>query len=168
MQKNNSRVWFITGCSSGFGRQIAEAALAQGDRVIVTARNINLISDLEQKYPETAKCYYLDVTDNVSIHNSVKSGLEAFGCIDVLVNNAGYMLIGTIEEASEQQIRDQFNTNFFGLLNVSRAVIPIMRKQASGHIINFSSVSGRTGTARLGFYQASKHAIEGVSESLVL
>lgn len=164
--QTSSRVWLITGSSTGFGRALAEAALAQGDRVIATARNPSKIQDLEQQYPQTAKAVRLDVTDLSTIQMAVQSGLETFGRIDVLVNNAGYGLMGAIEEVSDQQIRDQFETNFFGLLNVTRAVIPIFRKQNSGHIVNISSIAGRLTSPMLGLYCASKFAVEGLSETL--
>jgi NADP-dependent 3-hydroxy acid dehydrogenase YdfG len=164
--QTSSRVWLITGSSTGFGRALAEAVLAEGDRVIVTARNLNKIQDLAQQYPQTAKAVCLDVTDPVSIQTAVQNGLEAFDRIDVLVNNAGYGLMGAIEEVSDQQIRDQFETNFFGLLNVTRAVIPIFRKQNSGHIVNISSIAGRLTSPVLGLYCASKFAVEGLSETL--
>lgn len=161
-----SRVWLITGSSTGFGRALAEAALAQGDRVIATARNVSKIQDLEHQYPQTAKAICLDVTDRATIQTAVQSGSAAFGRIDVLVNNAGYGLMGAVEEVSEQQIRDQFETNFFGLLNVTRAVIPMFKKQASGHILNLSSAGGRATVPTLGLYHASKFAVEGLSETL--
>jgi NAD(P)-dependent dehydrogenase (short-subunit alcohol dehydrogenase family) len=113
--QHSSRVWLITGSSTGFGRALAEAALAQGDRVIATARDVSKIQALEQQYPQTAKAVRLDVTDQATIQTAVQSGWAAFGSIDVLVNNAGYGLMGAIEEVSDQQIRDQFETNFFGL-----------------------------------------------------
>lgn len=164
--QTSSRVWLITGSSTGLGRSLAEAVLAEGDRVIVTARNLNKIQDLEQQYPQTAKAVYLDVTNPETIQTAVQSGLETFGTIDVLVNNAGYGLMGAIEEVSDQQIRDQFETNFFGLLNVTRAVIPIFRKQNSGHIVNIASIAGRLTSPVLGLYCASKFAVEGLSETL--
>jgi NAD(P)-dependent dehydrogenase (short-subunit alcohol dehydrogenase family) len=160
------RVWFITGCSTGFGRHLAEASLAQGDRVIVTARKVEQIHDLEIKYPETAKAVRLDVTDKENIHEAVRIGLKTFGRIDVLVNNAGYGLNGAVEELTDQQIRDQFETNFFGLLNVTREVIPLLRKQGSGNIINVSSIGGRYTFPTMALYHASKFAVEGLSESL--
>lgn len=164
--KESSRVWLITGTSTGFGRALAQAALAQGDRVIATARNVSQIQDLEQKYSQTAKAFRLDVTDQASIQSALQSGLEVFGRIDVLVNNAGYPLLGAIEEVSDRQIRDQFETNVFGLLNVTRAVIPTLKKQGSGHILNFSSLGGRVTVPAMGIYHASKFAVEGLSESL--
>jgi NAD(P)-dependent dehydrogenase (short-subunit alcohol dehydrogenase family) len=145
---------------------LAQAALAQGDRVIATARNVSKIQDFEEKYPKTASSVYLDVTDQTSIQTAVQSGLEVFGRIDVLVNNAGYGLLGAVEEVSDQQIRDQFETNVFGLLNVTRAVIPTLRKQGSGHILNISSMGGRLTVPTMGLYHASKFAVEGLSESL--
>ncbi|HEY9623948.1 MAG TPA: oxidoreductase [Crinalium sp.] len=164
--QKTSRVWLITGSSTGFGRALAKAALAQGDRVIATARKVSQIQDLEQKYPQTAKTVRLDVTDQASIQMAVQKGLEAFGRIDVLVNNAGYPLLGAIEEVSDQQIRDQFETNFFGLLHVTRAVIPILKQQGTGHILNLSSLGGRLTVPAMGLYHASKFAVEGLSESL--
>jgi NAD(P)-dependent dehydrogenase (short-subunit alcohol dehydrogenase family) len=164
--QQSSRVWLITGSSTGFGRALAAAALAQGDRVIATARQVSQIQALEQQYPQTAKAVRLDVTDPASIQTAVQSGLEAFERIDVLVNNAGYGLMGAIEEVRDRQIRDQFETNVFGLLNVTRAAIPILRKQGSGHILNVSSVGGRVAFPTMGMYHASKFAVEGLSETL--
>ncbi|MBW4442039.1 MAG: SDR family NAD(P)-dependent oxidoreductase [Plectolyngbya sp. WJT66-NPBG17] len=165
-RQKSSRVWFITGSSAGFGRALAEAALIQGDRVIATARDVSKIQDLEDQYPQAAKAVRLDVTEQATIQASVQSGLAAFSRIDVLVNNAGYGLMGAVEEVSDQQIRDQFETNFFGLLNVTRAVIPIFKKQGSGHIVNLSSAGGRVTLPVLGLYHASKFAVEGLSETL--
>lgn len=159
-------VWLVTGSSTGFGRDLVEAALAQGDRVIVTARDISKVQDLEHQYPQTAKAVRLDVTDPATIQTAVQIGLAAFNRIDVLVNNAGYGLMGAVEEVSNQQIRNQFETNFFGLLNVTRAVIPIFKQQNSGHILNLSSAGGRVTLPMLGLYHASKFAVEGLSETL--
>ncbi|MEP0888826.1 SDR family NAD(P)-dependent oxidoreductase [Leptolyngbya sp. FACHB-16] len=119
--RKSSLVWLITGSSTGFGRALAEAALAQDDHVIVTARDISKIQDLEHQYPQTAKVVRLDVTDQATIQSAVQIGLAAFNRIDVLVNNAGYGLMGAVEEVSDEQIRNQLETNFFGLLNVTRA-----------------------------------------------
>lgn len=165
-RQESSRVWLITGSSTGFGRALAEAALAQGDRVIATARHVSKLEDLENNYPQTAKAVRLDVTDRATIQTAVQTGLAAFGRIDVLVNNAGRGLMGAIEEVSDQQIRDQFETNVFGLLNVTRAVIPTLRKQGSGHILNLASRGGRSPVPALGLYDASKSTVEGLSESL--
>ncbi|MBD2524695.1 SDR family NAD(P)-dependent oxidoreductase [Nostoc sp. FACHB-133] len=164
--QTSSRVWLITGSSTGFGRALAEAALAQGDCVIATARDVSKIQDLEQQYPQTGKAVRLDVTDPATIQTAVRSGLAAFTRIDVLVNNAGYGLMGAIEEVSDQQIRDQLETNFFGLLNVTRTVIPTFKKQGVGHILNISSIGGRKTFPTMGLYHASKFAVEGLSETL--
>jgi NAD(P)-dependent dehydrogenase (short-subunit alcohol dehydrogenase family) len=164
--QESSRVWLITGTSTGFGRALAQAALAQGDSVIATARNLSKIQDLEDNYPQTAKAIRLDVTDRATIQTAVQTGLAAFGRIDVLVNNAGYGLMGAVEEVSDQQIRDQFETNFFGLLNVTRTVIPTFKKQGFGHILNLSSAGGRITLPTMGLYHASKFAVEGLSETL--
>lgn len=163
---NSRRVWLITGCSTGFGRHLADAALAQGDCVIATARVATQIQDIEQKYPNTAKAVHLDVTDKESIDAAINVGLEAFGTIDVVVNNAGYGLRGALEEVSEQQIRDQFETNLFGVINVVRSILPVFRAKKAGHILNISSVGGRLTVPSLGLYHASKFALEGLSESL--
>lgn len=164
--KKRLRVWLITGCSTGFGRHLAEAALGQGDAVIVTARHTEQVEDLANTFPDSAVVSPLDVTDQTSIQKTINAGLEAFGRIDVVVNNAGYALMGAIEELSERQIRDQFETNFFGVLNVTRAILPTLRKQGSGHILNVSSVGGRLTVPSLGLYHASKFALEGLSEEL--
>jgi NAD(P)-dependent dehydrogenase (short-subunit alcohol dehydrogenase family) len=165
-KKKSPRVWLITGCSTGFGRHLAEAALSQGDCVIVTARDQKNIQDLEKKYPKSAKIARLDVTDQGSIHEAIANGLDVFGKIDVVVNNAGFAVMGAVEELSERQIRAQFETNFFGVLNVTRAVLPVLRKNGSGHILNVSSVGGRLTVPSLGLYHASKFALEGLSEGL--
>lgn len=166
MSQKTPRVWFITGCSTGFGRVIAEQALAQGDQVIATARKVDQIKDLEQKYRQTAKALTLDVTNKTAIEKAVQEGLKAFRRVDVLVNNAGYGLTGALEEVSDKEIRDQFETNVFGFLNVTRALLPTLRRQKSGHILNVSSLAGRIGMPLLGIYNGSKFALEGLSESM--
>jgi NAD(P)-dependent dehydrogenase (short-subunit alcohol dehydrogenase family) len=160
------RVWFITGCSSGFGRVLAEAALAHGDRVIATARRLDQIADLSQRYNERCYVLPLDVTLPRQVHNAVEEGVAVFGQIDVLVNNAGYGLLGAVEEVEEDEIRREFETNVFGLLSVTRAVLPHMREQRRGTILNLSSVGGFSGFAGWGIYSASKFAVEGLSEAL--
>ena len=164
MSKN--KVWFITGTSSGFGRILAEEVLAKGDRVVATARKPEVLQDLIEKYPDTARAVKLDVTNMEDAKNSVREAVKEFGRIDVLVNNAGYALVGAIEEASDEQIKQQFNTNVFGVLNVTREVLPILREQKTGHIVNISSVVGFTAMPSLGIYSASKFALEGLSEAL--
>jgi len=166
MSQKTPRVWLITGCSTGFGRVLAEQALAQGDKVIATARKVDQIKDLEQKYPQTARALTLDVTQKATIESAVQEGLKSFCRVDVLVNNAGYGLTGALEEVSDKEIRDQFETNVFGLLNVTRAVLPTLRQQRSGHILNISSLAGRIGMPLLGIYNGSKFALEGLSESM--
>ncbi len=165
-KKKNSRVWLITGCSTGFGRLLAKAALENGDRVLVTARNPHALNDIVSSYPKTAKSCRLDVRDKESIQGALDMALIEFGRIDVLVNNAGYGFTGAFEEMYDQQIREEFDTNFFGMLNVTRALLPTFRKQAAGHILNFSSVVGRMSFPTMGIYSATKFAIEGASEAL--
>ena len=161
-----SKVWFITGCSTGFGRLLAEAALNQGDQVLVTSRKLKNIEDIVKKYPTLAKAAHLDVTDTTSIKKALRVALKAFGRIDVLVNNAGFGFSGTFEEMSDKQIRKEFDTNYFGVLNVTRCLLPTLRKQGAGHILNFSSIVGRMSFPTMGTYCSSKFAIEGFSEAL--
>lgn len=163
-----SQVWFITGCSTGFGRRICEEALKKGDRVVVTAREIRDIEDLSHLYPLNAISMRLDVTDHRSIELAVNKACAAFGKIDILVNNAGYGVRGTFEEVPDQSVRKEFDTNFFGVLNVTRSILPVMRLQGGGKIFNLSSIVGRMAFPAMGIYSASKFAIEGFSEALSL
>ncbi|KAI9838166.1 MAG: hypothetical protein M1837_002628 [Sclerophora amabilis] len=159
-----SLVWLITGCSTGFGREIALAALNRGDKVIATARNVTKIESLG---PEGADILQLDVTSSLQTLNDVVAKAHGLhGRIDVLVNNAGYLLQGAIEEATPDETFNTFNTNVFGALNTTRAVLPYMRKQRSGVIGNISSVGGWGGGAGAGLYHANKWALSGASESL--
>jgi NAD(P)-dependent dehydrogenase (short-subunit alcohol dehydrogenase family) len=160
------RTWFITGASSGFGRLLAEEVLKAGDKAIVTARNIKKVIDLEQKYPGKAKAFTLDVTDYPQIVSVVAQSTASYGPIDVLVNNAGYGLIGAVEEVTEDEFMPMFNTNVFGLIRVTQTLLPHLRKQGSGHILNISSISGLIGTAGWGYYNCSKFAVEGLTEAL--
>ena len=160
------KTWFITGTSKGFGRVWAEAALAQGDQVVATARQVERIADLRDRYPETALSLALDVTDRGAVAEAVSAAIERFGRIDVVINNAGYGLFGAVEEASEDQARAQLETNVFGALWVTQAVLPIMRAQRSGHIIQISSIGGVVAFGGVGLYNASKWALEGFSEAL--
>ena len=162
----NKKVWFITGTSTGFGRELAAEVLAQGHKVIATARKPETVRDLEEKYPNQAKAVRLDVTKPEEVRAAIKSATDAFGRIDVVVNNAGYALVGAIEEATDEQIRRQFETNTFGAMDVMRAALPILREQKSGHILNVSSVVGLVAIPSLGYYSASKFALEAFSESL--
>lgn len=163
---SESKVWFITGTSSGFGRILAEEALAKGDKVVATARKPEVLQDLIEKYPETARAIKLDVTQEADAKNAIAEAVKEFGRVDVLVNNAGFALVGAVEEASDEQAKQQFDTNFFGVLNVTRAALPVLREQKSGHIVNISSLVGVVGLPLLGLYSASKFALEGVTESL--
>lgn len=162
----NGKVWFITGCSTGLGRDLAEVLLENGYRVVATARNIASLAKLVDDHPETVRTAELDVTDPAQVRSAVKYAIGEFGEIDVLVNNAGYGLISAIEEASDEQIRQQFETNFFGALDVTRAVIPHLRERGSGHIFNISSVAGFIASPSAGYYAATKFALEAISESL--
>lgn len=162
-----SKTIFITGASKGFGKIWAEAFLKRGDQVIATARNLDTLQDLVQQYGENVFPLQLDVNDRDAVFAAVNAGKEHFGKIDVLINNAGFGLFGAVEETTEQQARDQFETNFFGLLWVTQAIIPVMREQKSGHIIQVSSVLGVVTLPTLGIYNASKFAVEGLTESMV-
>ncbi len=166
--KNSSRVWFITGCSSGFGRLLAEEVLKAGDKVVATARNISTIADLEKKYPKTARAISLDVTHREQIATAVEQALDHFGHIDVLVNNAGYGLVAALEEATDEDIRREIDTNVYGVVNVTRALLPHLRARKSGHVINLSSIAGLIATPGLGYYNLTKFAVEGFSEALAL
>jgi NAD(P)-dependent dehydrogenase (short-subunit alcohol dehydrogenase family) len=161
-----SKVWFITGCSTGFGRHLAQEVLQNGERVAVTARNTGDVQDLVTKYPDTAVAIQLDVTKPEQVKTAVQQAMIAFNRIDVLVNNAGIGYFGAIEESEEAEIRRMFEINFFGLASVTNEVLPIMRAQRSGHIVNISSVGGLVAFPGVGFYNATKFAVTGYSEAL--
>ena len=165
-QTTNDKVWLITGCSSGFGRVLAEAAIEHGDRVVATARSVERLKDLAQRCGLRMLILPLDVTDQAQIGAVVEEAIRSFGRIDVLVNNAGYGLFGAVEELSLDEIRQQFDTNVFGLIAVTQAVLPHLRRQRSGHIVNMSSVAGVVVRAAGGVYAASKFAVEAISEAL--
>jgi NAD(P)-dependent dehydrogenase (short-subunit alcohol dehydrogenase family) len=165
-QSTATRVWLITGCSTGFGRAFAEAVLQHGDRLVATARRAEQIQDLEQRAPTRVQALPLDVTQPYEVQGVVQKTIATFGQIDVLVNNAGYGLLGAIEEISDSEMRRMFETNFFGALNMIKAVLPQMRTQRRGHIINISSIGGFRGSAGLGAYCGAKFALEGISEAL--
>lgn len=156
----------ITGASRGFGKLWAEAFLKRGDKVAATARNLSDLDDLVSVYGSSILPLKLDVTKREAVNQAVATIGKHFGSIDVLINNAGYGLFGTVEETTEQQARAQMETNFFGLLWVTQAVLPIMRTQKSGHIIQISSFLGLTTLPMLGVYNASKFAVEGLSETI--
>lgn len=157
---------FITGASRGFGKIWAEAFLKRGDKVTATARDISSLDDLVKQYGDNILSIQLDVNDRDADFAAVKRAKDHFGSIDVLINNAGYGLFGAVEETSEKEARDQMETNFFGLLWLTQAAIPVMREQGHGHIIQLSSVLGVATAPILGIYNASKFAVEGLSESL--
>jgi NAD(P)-dependent dehydrogenase (short-subunit alcohol dehydrogenase family) len=161
-----SKVWFITGTSKGFGRIWAEAALERGDRVVATARDAGTLTPLVDQYGDNVLALSLDVQDKAAIDAAVKQAHERFGRLDVVVNNAGYGLFGTIEEVTEQQARDQIETNLFGALWVTKAVLPILREQGSGHIIQVSTIGGVNAFPGIGMYHASKWGLEGFSQAL--
>lgn len=166
MQQTNNPVWFITGCSTGFGRELAKLILNRGWNAVVTARNIDQVKDITEGHKDNVLAIPLDVTNKEQVAAAVKQAEETFGKIDVLVNNAGYGYFTSIEEGEEEKIRAQFETNFFGLVNMVQAVLPGMRQQRKGHVINFSSIGGLVGFTSTGFYHATKFAVEGLSESL--
>jgi NAD(P)-dependent dehydrogenase (short-subunit alcohol dehydrogenase family) len=161
-----SKVYFITGCSTGFGRNLAMEALQQGNQVAVTSRNTDDVKDIVTQFPDAAVAIKLDVTNATEVAAAVKQAQERFGRIDVLVNNAGIGYFGAIEESEEAEYRRMFEINFFGLASVTNAVLPIMRAQRSGHIVNISSVGGLVAFPGVGFYNATKFAVTGYSESL--
>lgn len=167
MTSNDSKVWLITGSSTGFGRALAEAVLKTGYRLIATARKPEQLQELVDQYPTTVlKVVTLDVTNPEQIKIALQEAMTAFHRIDILVNNAGYGLIGALEEVSDEQIRRNFETNFFGAINMIRSILPIMRKQQSGHIINITAIAGFNNETGFSIYGATKFALEGVSESL--
>jgi NAD(P)-dependent dehydrogenase (short-subunit alcohol dehydrogenase family) len=161
-----SKVWLVTGSSRGFGRAIAEAVLAAGDKLVATARKPGQLADLVERYGDQVRAVALDVTDAEASRQAIAAAVDTFGRLDVLVNNAGYGDVGSIEDMSEDDFRAQIETNLFGVVNVTRAAIPVMRRQGVGHIIQFSSIGGRLGAPGLGAYQAAKWAVEGFSEVL--
>ncbi|MFI5696505.1 SDR family NAD(P)-dependent oxidoreductase [Kribbella sp. NPDC051586] len=164
MSPKNNKVWFVTGSSRGLGRHFVEAALSRGDRVAATARKS--LTELVGTYGDAVLPLELDVTDKAAVFGAVEQAKEHFGRLDVIVNNAGYGLSGAVEEYTEQQLRDQFETNFFGPVWVVQAALPYLREQGSGHIIQISSVAGLTGFLLGSGYCASKWALEGLSEAL--
>ncbi|MBA2678574.1 MAG: SDR family oxidoreductase [Ktedonobacteraceae bacterium] len=161
-----TKIWFITGTSKGFGRVWVEAALERGDKVVATARDLNSLQALNEKYGDNVLTLALDVTDKTAVDEAVKRAHDHFGRLDVIINNAGYGLFGTVEEISEQEARDQLETNLFGALWVTQAAIPYLREQGSGHIIQVSSIGGVNAFAYIGAYHASKWGLEGFSQAL--
>lgn len=164
--KQAGKVWFITGASTGFGREMAEQLLADGAKVVATARKPEQLSDLAAKYPETALVLPLDVTKDDAVQSAVEKTLAKFGHVDVLVNNAGYGTAGAVEEVSEAEYMPMYETNVFGLIRVTKALLPQFRERRSGHIVNLSSIGGLIGLPGWGLYNSTKFAVEGLSEAL--
>ncbi len=158
--------WLITGCSGGLGRQLAEAVLARGHRLVATARDVARLDGLARAWGDRVRVITLDVTDPHAAREAVDAAVEQFGRLDVLVNNAGYADLASIEDVTDESLRNQMDINFFGVCNVSRAALPVMRRQRSGHIMQISSVGGRVGGPGLAAYQAAKWAVGGFSEVL--
>src|SRR5271155_3287408 len=161
-----SKVWLITGAARGLGRSIAEAVLAAGDNLVATARDPVRLADLQKRYGDQVRTAVLDVTDATAAEAAVRVAVGGLGRLDVLVNNAGFGHVAPFEQTPEDDFRSQIDTNFYGVVNLTRAVLPIMRRQRGGHIINISSVGGRIGTPGLSAYQAAKWAVGGFTEVL--
>ncbi|MET0389620.1 MAG: oxidoreductase [Polyangiales bacterium] len=161
-----SKVWFITGASSGFGRALAEEVLARGDRIVAAVRKLDAVRDLVDRAPDRVHALQLDVTQSEQIAAAVRGAYERFGVIDVLVNNAGYTLLGALEETSEGELRSLMDTLFFGPALLTRAVLPQLRERGAGTIVQISSSAGIATWAGSAAYCAAKHALEGLSESL--
>ncbi len=160
------KTWLITGCSSGLGQSLAQAVAARGDRLVATARNPETLQELARQFPQTVRVSALDVTRPETARAAVALAQEAFGGLDVLVNNAGYGLIGAIEEVVPDEYRPMFEVNVFGLIEVTRAALPVLRQRHGGRIVNLSSGAGIAGAPGSGYYNASKFAVEGLSEAL--
>jgi len=163
---SEKKVWFITGCSTGFGRELAKYLLENDYRVAVTARNADKVQDLVEINKDNALGVALDVTNNAQVKEAVAQAEAHFGAIDVLVNNAGFGYFGAIEESDEREVRAMFETNFWGLAEMTRAVLPKMRERHSGSIVNVSSIGGFVGFPSVGYYNATKFAVNGFSEAL--
>ena len=168
MSQENPSTWFITGCATGFGRELTRVVLARGYRVAVTAPNLQQVEDLVAGHEDRALALRLDVTDSAQVAEAVRRAEEHFGGIDVLVNNAGIGYFAAVEESEEKEIHRILDINFFGLAKMTHAVLPGMRKRRRGHIINLSSIAGLAAFPSLGYYCASKFAVEGLSECLAM
>src|SRR5271169_709373 len=166
MPLQNSDVWFITGCSTGFGRELAKLVLDRGYRAVITARDTSKIRDLTAGHEGRALALKLDVTDKAEVAETVRYAESVFGSIDVLVNNAGFGYVGALEESDEDDVRAMVETNFFGLARMIHVVLPGMRRRRRGNIVNISSIGGLVGFPGVGYYNATKFAVEGLSESL--
>lgn len=159
-----AKIWLVTGSARGLGRDIVEAALAAGEKVVATARDPRQLDDLVERYGEQVRAVRLDVTDAEAARHAVQAALDAFGRLDVVVNNAGFGHLAPFEQTTEDDFRAQIDTNFYGVVNVTRAAIPVLRQQRAGHIIQISSVGGRVGIAGFSAYQAAKFAVGGFTE----
>ena len=168
MMNRDNPVWLITGCSTGFGRELAKLVLDRGWRAVVTARDTSKLGDLAEGHGDRALVLQLDVTDRKQIADVVAKSQEHFGRIDALVNNAGYGYLAAIEEGEDDAVRAMFETNVFGLVDMTKAVLPIMRAQKNGLIVNVSSIGGIASFAATGYYHGTKYAVEGISESLAI
>jgi NADP-dependent 3-hydroxy acid dehydrogenase YdfG len=166
MTSSDRPVWFITGCSTGFGRELVTLLLRQNYRVVATARDVTKISDLVEGHEEDALALPLDVTDTDAIYHAVRQADAKFGRIDVLVNNAGYGYFGALEEGEDTAVRTMFDTNVFGLIDMTKAVLPGMRARRSGFVVNLSSIGGLVAFPGAGYYTATKHAVEALSEAM--
>jgi len=161
-----NKVWFITGCSTGFGRELAQHVLDKGYQAVVTARNVKDVADIVAGKEDRAIAVPLDVTKPEQIKAAVQKAKDTFGRVDVLVNNAGIGYFAAVEESEDHAVRNMFEINFFGLAKMTQEVLPIMRAQRSGHIVNIASIGGLVGFPAVGFYNATKFAVDGLSESL--
>ncbi len=159
--------WLITGCSTGLGRALAEAVLDHGDNAVVTARDVANVEDLQESHPDTAYAVALDVTDPAQVTRAVEAAHERFGSVDVLVNNAGYGYRAAVEEGDDSEVRHLFDTNLFGAISMTKAILPGMRGRRAGAIVNISSIGARVAPPGSGYYAASKAALEAVSASLL-
>jgi len=160
------KVWFITGCSTGFGRELAKQVLELGHKAVVASRKTDDVTDIVADYPDTSIAVKLDVTNSDEVKSSVEEAIKKFGKIDVLVNNAGIGYFGAIEESEDDEVRRMFEINFWGLANMTKAVLPLMRKQRSGNIVNIASIGGLVGFPAVGYYNATKFAVDGFSDAL--
>jgi NAD(P)-dependent dehydrogenase (short-subunit alcohol dehydrogenase family) len=168
MENSIKKVWFITGASGGFGKSFAEYAIQQGYNVVITARRLDKLESIKAIAPNQVEAIKMDVNNSAEIADAVKKATDRFGRIDVLINNAGYGIVGAVEETPENELRAQMETNFFGAVGVTQALLPVFRQQASGAIVNISSLGGQLSFAGFGAYSASKFALEGLSEALAV
>ena len=168
MMNRTDPVWLITGCSTGFGRELAKLVLERGWRAVITARQPDQVADIAQGHGDRALVLPLDVTRHDQVRNVVDEAVRHFGRVDVLVNNAGYGYLAAIEEGEDEAVRAMFETNVFGLVDMTKAVLPVMRGQGNGLIVNVSSIGGLCSFAATGYYHGTKYAVEGISESMAI